>query len=442
MPKRPIRVLILDDDQAFGGMIRDYLDITTDCQIDVIETDSQLWPLLSENSYDLMFLDYQLKQTTGLEVLAQIKEQRYQIPIVMMTGQGSEKVASDAFKLGAMEYLVKGDFPFALLPELVRKAVRSQRMQRAMRRSLDKIRYQATLLDNVRDALVVWDSRGHITYWNRTAEELYRKLSGDVLGRTAEHAYFSLFSPPMRLADLTGEPRQINERRLAHPDSQETWISSIISPLRDESGQAIGFMDVTRDITHIKQIETRIQLRLAGEQLLAGVSSLFISTPASEEEPVFCEVIERVVGFIGAQTGALLVNHNGTLRCLCVVANQRGDRRVSNCSFDLNDPQYAPLRDYADRRELTFIPGLEALGSFGDDLRANLSTDEQSLILLPLLVRDRLIGMLFLGFPPNQVQWEEEHRHLLVTFGSILASVLLQIRTDQDLRISPQAFSF
>src|SRR5512133_1782581 len=114
----------------------------------------------------------------------------YSVPTVMMTGEGNEAIAARAIQSGALDYLVKGSYSFTSLPPLIQKAVRLREMQSAMQQYLEQIRYQAMLLDNMRDAVVVWDLEGKINYWNTAAEQLYGASSADRMDQPVAEVYF------------------------------------------------------------------------------------------------------------------------------------------------------------------------------------------------------------------------------------------------------------
>lgn len=106
-----------------------------------------------EKNPDLIMLDLNLPEMTGLDVLQELGRDAIETPVVLMTGYGSEKDAIEAFRLGIKDYLVK---PFtveevsetierAMLEKRLRHDKRElgQRLQRAegeMRRQIKEMR--------------------------------------------------------------------------------------------------------------------------------------------------------------------------------------------------------------------------------------------------------------------------------------------------------------
>jgi signal transduction histidine kinase/DNA-binding response OmpR family regulator len=63
--------------------------------------------LIQDQQPDLVLLDLNLPEMTGLDVLQRLAQETTQIPIVLMTDYGSEQSAIEAFRLGARDYLIK-----------------------------------------------------------------------------------------------------------------------------------------------------------------------------------------------------------------------------------------------------------------------------------------------------------------------------------------------
>jgi diguanylate cyclase (GGDEF)-like protein len=90
---------------------------------DVTATDS---PEPSEDfkNYDFLLLDYNMPTRSGLDVLKRMKELDIRTPVIFLTGQGNEVIASEAIKQGAYDYVVKDTQLHFLdrLPSVIREA--------------------------------------------------------------------------------------------------------------------------------------------------------------------------------------------------------------------------------------------------------------------------------------------------------------------------------
>jgi two-component system NtrC family sensor kinase len=80
-------------------------------------------------NFDLMLLDLQLPDLTGLDLLRRLAKDGYRIPTILMTGHGSEQVAAEAFRLGVHDYLSK-PLDETLLTEAITRSLSESRLQR------------------------------------------------------------------------------------------------------------------------------------------------------------------------------------------------------------------------------------------------------------------------------------------------------------------------
>jgi PAS domain S-box-containing protein len=260
-PDAKCRVLLVDDDVNYSSLVKDVLGFAENYSLDRAANLHEMWSLLDRNRYDALLLDYSFPDGTGLEALRRMTEQKRQIPVIIVTGRGDERVAAQAIQQGATDYLVKSPETVFELPVLINKAVRNYAYQIERIRSLEKIRYQALLLDNVRDAVVVWDAEGKITYWNPAAEQLYGWPASQMIGKPAGEVYAGIFSPPPLPLSSDANPPAEAERSARTNREDTIWIGSRITELRDEyaGGSLLGYIDVTRDITMRKKTEEQIQ---------------------------------------------------------------------------------------------------------------------------------------------------------------------------------------
>lgn len=116
------------------------------------------------------------------------------------------------------------------------------------------------LVQSVKDyGIFMLDPEGHIVSWNLGAERIKGYTEEEITGR-----HFSVFypeedrgKPEYELRVAAAEGRFEDEDWRIHKDGSRFWANVIITALRDESGELVGFAKVTRDLTVRRQAEQR-----------------------------------------------------------------------------------------------------------------------------------------------------------------------------------------
>jgi signal transduction histidine kinase len=121
-----IRVLVVDDDPDHRALARRRL---TDAGIDVAVAGDATEALGQLAGVDLVLLDYRLPGMSGIDALAAIRDQDGP-SVVMLTGMGSESVAVEAMRAGAVDYVVKDGSYLSSLPQIVERAWRTHDLTR------------------------------------------------------------------------------------------------------------------------------------------------------------------------------------------------------------------------------------------------------------------------------------------------------------------------
>jgi sigma-B regulation protein RsbU (phosphoserine phosphatase) len=133
MKTAPISLLIVDDDPVFARFLQQLihsLGADLPCVVEWSDTAGKAFVEMEKNSYELVLLDYNLPDGDGLEVLARIRSfaSTKQPAVVMLTASGSEKIAVEAMKRGAKDYLTKANLDAPQLTRALQTALAQKRL--------------------------------------------------------------------------------------------------------------------------------------------------------------------------------------------------------------------------------------------------------------------------------------------------------------------------
>ncbi len=99
---------------------------------------------LQEKSPSLVLLDYQLPDGNGFDFLRAMKEAGYEIPVVLLTGQGDEMIAARLIQEGADDYLTKTRFDSETVSCCIRNVMEKASLKREIHMARRKISEMAT----------------------------------------------------------------------------------------------------------------------------------------------------------------------------------------------------------------------------------------------------------------------------------------------------------
>lgn len=124
-PSMRIRLILIDDEVGFTTVMakrlaRRGLDVTS------AYSGSQAIQAMRKAEFDVAVLDLKMEDMDGIEVLKIFKKMDPDMPVIMLTGHGSEKSAGEGMEYGAYDYLFK-PYEFDELLEKIHAAVSSRK---------------------------------------------------------------------------------------------------------------------------------------------------------------------------------------------------------------------------------------------------------------------------------------------------------------------------
>jgi len=134
--EQPVRILYVDDYPFDRELVRDVLE-KEQSGFEVIEAAShaEFEARLAEGGYDLVLTDFNILGFQGLQVISAVHSRNPGLPVVIVTGTGSEEVAVEAMKRGADDYVIKTPHHIQRLPRTIRAAIERKRLQEERERA-------------------------------------------------------------------------------------------------------------------------------------------------------------------------------------------------------------------------------------------------------------------------------------------------------------------
>ncbi len=105
-----MRVLVVEDEPRMAALIRQGL-VEEAYAVDVVGRGDEVLDWVQSATYDVILLDIMLPGMNGLEVCRQLRDQGYQIPVLMLTARDTLPDKVKGLDSGADDYLIK---PFAI----------------------------------------------------------------------------------------------------------------------------------------------------------------------------------------------------------------------------------------------------------------------------------------------------------------------------------------
>ena len=118
-----IKVLVIDDEEELTDALVERLKIRG-LAAKGVTTGREALECLNGSTFDVVLLDVKMPEVSGLFVLKEIKSKWKDLPVIMLTGHGSEQDAKDGMDWGAFDYLVKPLNIETLIPILKKAAGR------------------------------------------------------------------------------------------------------------------------------------------------------------------------------------------------------------------------------------------------------------------------------------------------------------------------------
>jgi PAS domain S-box-containing protein len=176
-----LNILLVEDNPADADLLLELLAEVPDLnwRIESVERLSSAKNKLSEGIFHLILLDLSLPDSFGLETLNKVRSWQFHLPIIVMTGLNDEAIALESVRLGAQDYLVKGNLSTELLIRSIRYSI--ERYQALWLHQKSELQFRA-IFNHTLELVIILNPQGIIQEINQTALQFLELPTEEILG--------------------------------------------------------------------------------------------------------------------------------------------------------------------------------------------------------------------------------------------------------------------
>ena len=262
--QQPVKILLVEDSEKDELLLLAHLKAEGFiCDLTRVDKLEALRDILTTKTWDLLLTGFLLPTMDGLTVLKEVRRLAPTLPCIVVSGQIGEEAAVEALRAGAKDFVSKSRMA-RLIPAIrrevaesgIRAGAASDRAE--LRASEDRFR---AIADAVLDGIVMMDSEGKISFWNRSAQNIFGYTKQEALGSNLHDLITPVrfrASAEMGLTRFlaTGQGRcvgKVSELMGCHKNGTEFPIELSLAALqKDNAWHAVG---VVRDISARRALE-------------------------------------------------------------------------------------------------------------------------------------------------------------------------------------------
>ncbi|OQX92834.1 MAG: hypothetical protein B6D58_00960 [candidate division Zixibacteria bacterium 4484_95] len=282
-----IKTLLVDDDEDDYFITKDLLSEIkrANYKLDWASTYDEALKIIARNQHDVYLIDYRLGEFSGLDLIRTAIGNGCSVPMILLTGQGDSEVDIEAMKVGAMDYLVKGQLDASSLERSIRYSIKSKQAEKALRISEKRFRDIA-----ISSSDWIWevDEEGKYTYVSENVIDVLGYKPEELLGKTPfdimpekeaekiKEAFDKITTRKDNIVDL------INWN--VHKNGQLVCLQTSGVPILDDCGNLLGYRGVDKNITERERAEQ--MLRQSEEKyrsLVENISDGVLTTDLDEK---------------------------------------------------------------------------------------------------------------------------------------------------------------
>jgi PAS domain S-box-containing protein len=255
------KILHVDDDRDLVELTAEYLEREGDSlDVRTATTVGDALEILDREPVECIVSDYEMSPTDGMAFFETVRERDEDLPFILLTGKGSEELASEAISRGVTDYFQKGHGidHYKKLANRISNAAEKYRSERRLEAKNDHF---SLFFEQSPLGVIEWDESFEITRVNGAAESILGYSEAELAGRSwewivPEDEREAVEEVTAELIEAEGGYSSVNEN--VRKDGERIvceWHNRVVT---DDDGEVVTVFSQFQDITERKEREEAI----------------------------------------------------------------------------------------------------------------------------------------------------------------------------------------
>lgn len=299
-----IKVLYVDDNPLDRELVRDALEKEQEgFQVTEASSRREFEARLQESGFDLVLSDFNILGFEGLQVIEAVQANSPDLPVIIVTGTGSEEIAVEALRAGASDYVIKTPRHIQRLPITIQAVLEKRRLQAENARSVAELQEARRDWEEIFQAIghptCILDPEHNVITANRATSQVTGLPAAELRGKKCYEIFHGAQQPPEHcpLEEMLHTGRL--EAREMEMDALGGVFIVSCTPVQDEAGRLEKVIHIATDITARKRAEEA--LRKSEEkyrQLVQQIPAVVYKGYRDWSLDCFDQKIEGITGYL------------------------------------------------------------------------------------------------------------------------------------------------
>ena len=265
---KALKILIIDDDKVDSiAIVRSISRSDIIAEVESAYSAKEGFEKMESMTYDLIFLDYMMPDLDGIHILKKLRDLGVETPIIFITSQGDEKIASQAILAGASDYMPKTLLTSDGISHSIRNAIKLYESQNFRKQAELELKMNSNRLSEAQKLAKIgsWEinlNNGDVYF----SEELFNILELNKNEKPSMGVFIScLISPEdiklfeRKLDEVTKNTDEVMfSHSILSKKGTVKYINEYIKCLNDDHNKPYKILGTMQDISIQKSIEEEL----------------------------------------------------------------------------------------------------------------------------------------------------------------------------------------